>query len=155
MTTNPIFQEINELGEKPWEVHIASSAMELIHNEGAQAFPDECCGFLYGEGGDTRQITLAVAVKNSQEGDQRRRFQIDPLDYMRAEQFAFDEGLELLGIYHTHPNHPAKPSIHDLNQAMPEFSYLILSVQEGTPDHARSWRLGEAGFFQEENLTIS
>ena len=70
----------------------------------------------------------AVPVENSKEGDQRRRFEISPLEYMKAERFAIENQLQLLGVYHSHPDHPAIASQHDLAVAMPYFSYIIISV---------------------------
>jgi len=119
-------------------------------------FPNEGCGFFYGteeNEGQLRHVLLAEAVINSKEGDQRRRFEISPLDYMKAEKKALELGLNLLGIYHSHPNHPAIPSIHDLKQAVPYFSYIILSVQEGQAAELTSWRLNEErGEFEAEEV---
>jgi len=119
-------------------------------------FPNEGCGFFYGteeNEGQLRHVLLAEAVINSKEGDQRRRFEISPLDYMKAEKKALELGLNLLGIYHSHPNHPAIPSIHDLKQAVPYFSYIILSVQEGQATELTSWRLNEErGEFEAEEV---
>ena len=113
------------------EVIIESDAIELMQKDAIQAFPNECCGFMYGyEEGNSRKITIAVPVINSKDGDQRRRFEISPIDYMRAENYALSNNLNLLGVYHSHPLHPAIPSQHDLVQAMPFFSYLILSVTD-------------------------
>ncbi|MEO1416314.1 MAG: M67 family metallopeptidase [Bacteroidota bacterium] len=133
---------------------IAPEAWTVMKEDAESRFPNECCGFFYGKDGEIRTVSLATVVHNSKEGDQRRRFEISPLDYMRAEKKAIAEGLDLLGVYHSHPNHPAIPSIHDLKQAVPHFSYIILSVQEGTYDHVRSWRLTEEGQFAEETLLL-
>ncbi len=77
-------------------------------------------------------------MDNHKEGDQRRRFEISDLDYMKAERHAAKEGLTLLGVYHSHPLHPAIPSEHDHTVAMPFFSYLIVSVQTEGTAHVRS-----------------
>lgn len=122
-------------------IRISESAIKVMEAQGEKDFPNECCGFLYGTDGDIRKILDARPVINSREGDQRRRFTISPQDYMAAERYALENNTTLLGIYHTHPNHPAIASEHDRRQAMPYFSYVILSVQEGKSDHLRSWRL--------------
>lgn len=123
-------------------ITIESQALNTILADGQHAFPNECCGFMYGiETADNRIISKAIPVDNSKEGDQRRRFEISPLDYMRAERYALENNLLLLGVYHSHPNHPAIASIHDLAKAMPYFSYVIVSVMEGEINHIRSWRL--------------
>jgi proteasome lid subunit RPN8/RPN11 len=117
-------------------------------------FPDECCGFLYGsEQSDSRVITKILEVNNSKSGDKKRRFEISGKDYMLAEKFAVENDVQLLGIYHSHPNHPAIPSEHDRVAALPYFSYVILSVKDGSIDHIRSWRLNDVSQFEEENFT--
>ncbi|MCB0855302.1 MAG: M67 family metallopeptidase [Bacteroidetes bacterium] len=134
---------------------ITPEAYHTMIEHGESGFPNEICGFLYGKySGDEKLITLAKPAENVKEGDQRRRFEIDPRDYQRAEVFALTEGFDFLGLYHTHPNHPAIPSIHDLKQAMPVFSYIILSIQEGKFDHIRSWQIDDQeNKFFEENIT--
>src|SRR5690349_20753444 len=92
-------------------------------------YPDECCGFFFGsETGELRLVEDACAVVNSKEGDKRRRFVISPKDYMDAEKYPLENNLAFLGIYHSHPEHPAIPSEHDRKAAQPYFSYIILSV---------------------------
>ncbi len=117
-------------------------------------YPNEICGFFYGLEGDVRQVRFAQEVDNAKEGDQSRRFQIDPLDYQKAEKYAIDHDLDLLGVYHSHPDHPAKPSEHDRKVAMPWFSYIIISVQDGKAENARSWRLNDERQFDEEEIDI-
>lgn len=129
-----------------YQLSLAPEAEQYILQQLEADFPNEGCGFFYGteeNEGQLRHVLLAEAVINSKEGDQRRRFEISPLDYMKAERKALELGLNLLGIYHSHPNHPAIPSIHDLKQAVPYFSYIILSVQEGQAAELTSWRLNE------------
>ncbi len=133
-------------------IAIEFEALQVMKEDAIDAYPDECCGFLYGDEKDLRTITLARPVHNAKEGDKRRRFEIAASDYMDAEQFAADEGLSLLGVYHSHPDHPAIPSIHDLRQAMPFFSYIILSVKKGKVVDLRSWQLSGDGRFEEEAL---
>jgi len=115
-------------------------------------YPDECCGFLYGteQTDSSRMITKILEVNNSKTGDKRRRFEISGKDYMLAEKFALENDTLLLGIYHSHPNHPAIPSEHDRVAALPYFSYVILSITPGTIDHIRSWQLNDLSQFEEE-----
>ena len=119
-------------------------------------FPHEGCGFFFGtEEGNDRKVTVIRPVDNAKEGDQRRRFEVSPLDYIKAERFALQHDLAFLGIYHSHPNHPAIPSIHDLKQAVPYFSYIIVSIQEGKSANTTSWRLDEEkGEFEEEKVIL-
>jgi len=118
-----------------------------------QTFPDECCGFFFGkETGEGRIILKSLVVNNSKEGDKRRRFEISPKDYLNAERFADENELQLLGVYHSHPNHPAIPSEHDRVAAQPYFSYIIISVKENEIADIRSWQLNEDFQFEEEKI---
>jgi proteasome lid subunit RPN8/RPN11 len=138
-------------------IRLNEQAFLLMQQDALSTFPNECCGFFYGDdSGNIRDILLAKEVVNSQAGDQRRRFEIAPFDYMKAEQYALKNNLTLLGIYHSHPNHPSVPSIHDLQKALPYFSYIIISVNEGQFNTLQSWRLNEQiGQFEEEQVHYS
>src|SRR5688500_18557078 len=132
---------------------LETEAQKIIVQDAVDAFPDECCGFVFGhEDSDGRRtITEARVVKNVKEGDKRRRFEIAPQDYLDAEKYAEEKQIELLGVYHSHPNHPAVPSEHDRAAAQPFFSYLIISVNDKIPGPIRSWRLNDDWQFEEEN----
>src|SRR4051794_20766488 len=107
---------------------IHATPNEVMRDHAMKDFPDECCGFLYGHDTETyRVIESAAPVENKKEGDKKRRFEISAIDYMKAEQHALKNKTTLLGVYHSHPQHPAIASEHDLKQAMPFFSYIILS----------------------------
>ncbi len=135
------------------QLNISEEALKLMLQHAEEAYPNECCGFFYGaETGETRNIEEARRVANSKEGDQRRRFEVSPLDYMQAEMHAEKSGKTLLGVYHSHPNHPARPSEHDLKQAIPFFSYIIISVQKGKFADITSWQLDEKKDFEEEKI---
>ncbi|MFT5169204.1 MAG: proteasome lid subunit RPN8/RPN11 [Saprospiraceae bacterium] len=136
-------------------ININQTVFEAISSHGEATFPNECCGFLYGDDSDGRQITSSMPIHNSKEGDQRRRFEISPLDYMKAERYALENDTQLLGIYHSHPNHPAIASVHDLAKAMPFFSYVIVSILEGKYADIKSWKLyDEKREFNEEKVRI-
>jgi proteasome lid subunit RPN8/RPN11 len=125
----------------------------IMRRDALDVFPNECCGFMYGyETEAERIITLAVPVLNSKEGDQRRRFEISPFDYMKAESIALKQNLTLLGVYHSHPQHPAIASETDLKSAMPFFSYVIYSVLDGKIADVKSWKLNDKNenFYEEE-----
>ncbi|HEX6430077.1 MAG TPA: M67 family metallopeptidase [Niastella sp.] len=132
---------------------LENDAQKIIVQDAMDAFPDECCGFVFGheDSNGRRIITEARVVKNVKEGDKRRRFEIAPQDYLDAEKYAEEQQLELLGVYHSHPNHPAVPSEHDRAAAQPFFSYLIISVNDKIPGPIRSWRLNDDWQFVEEN----
>jgi len=132
---------------------IDSAALKAMTDHAEASFPNECCGFFYGsEDGHIRAVTVSTEVTNSKEGDQRRRFAISDKDYLNAERHAAREGLALLGVYHSHPLHPAIPSEHDLAVALPYFSYIIVSVQPEGSAHLRSWQLDDSRQFDEEHI---
>ncbi|HEX4851712.1 MAG TPA: M67 family metallopeptidase [Puia sp.] len=135
-------------------IFIETDAHQRMVEDAVNNFPDECCGFMLGEEDpeENRIISEILVVDNSKEGDKSRRFEISSKDYLRAEQFAIDRNLSLLGIYHSHPNHPAIPSEHDRKAAQPFFSYVILSVLNNEFVSLRSWRLNEDEQFEEENV---
>ena len=112
----------------------------VIRSHGEETFPHECCGALIGR--DDR-VTAAVPLPNTTEDGPRRRFLVRPSDYRMAEQQASELGGELLGFYHSHPDHPARPSQFDLDHAWPSFSYVIVSIMAGEDKFLTSWRLKE------------
>lgn len=134
---------------------ITEPALTTMQEHAEASYPNECCGFFYGrDEGDQREVTLARKVENAKEGDQSNRFRINPRDYQKAEQYALENDLDLLGVYHSHPDHPAEPSEHDRKVAMPYFSYIIISVQNGEAVTTRSWQLNEERRFDEEAVAL-
>jgi proteasome lid subunit RPN8/RPN11 len=95
----------------------------------------------------------SFALPNMTDEGPRRRFLVRPGDYRAAEARAAETGRELLGFYHSHPDHPAEPSQYDLDHAWPFFSYVIVSVRNGQPRELRSWRLrDDRSQFDEEDV---
>lgn len=132
---------------------IEQKPLDEMFRDALQSFPDECCGFFFGkEAGEERIITDIFVVNNSKEGDKRRRFEIAPKDYLDAERSADENERQLLGVYHSHPNHPAIPSEHDRVAAQPYFSYIIISVKENEIAAIRSWQLNDFFQFEEEPI---
>jgi proteasome lid subunit RPN8/RPN11 len=135
-------------------IKLEPQALDTMLQDAVNTFPDECCGFFFGgEEGEDRLITEVQVVHNAKEGDKRRRYEVAPRDYLKAEAYADEKGLSLLGVYHSHPNHPALPSETDRLAAQPFFSYIIISVLEGRVDAIRSWQLNDNQQFEEETLT--
>ncbi|MFP3091412.1 M67 family metallopeptidase [Treponema sp. TIM-1] len=132
-------------------------AEQRIREEGERAWPNECCGFLLGilEGGEKRADSI-LAVENAWEaGEQYHRFVITPEDVLHAEKEARRQKKDILGIYHSHPDHPAKPSDYDREQALPFYSYVIVAVQGGTAAELTSWELtGDRDQFLEEEVRL-
>ena len=132
---------------------IGQIPLDEMIKDAVKTFPDECCGFLFGkEENDNRTVIKTQVVDNAREGDKKRRFVISLKDYLKAEQFADVNNLQLIGVYHSHPNHPAIPSEHDRVAAQPFFSYIILSVFNNEFDHIRSWQLNDERQFEEEKI---
>jgi proteasome lid subunit RPN8/RPN11 len=111
-----------------------------IRRHGEETFPHECCGALIGQDG---LVTAAVALPNTTEEGPRRRFLVRPSDYRLAEREASERRGELLGFYHSHPDHPARPSQFDLDHAWPTFAYVIVSVRAGASALMTVWFLKE------------
>jgi len=122
-------------------------------------YPREACGLLLGElrdGGEQRVCAVLPATNAwPATADQRHRYLIAPDDYLRADRLAAAQGWEVIGAYHSHPDHPAHPSAFDCEQAWPGIAYLIVSVQAGEAAEARAWRLREArDGFDEEAVSL-
>jgi proteasome lid subunit RPN8/RPN11 len=124
---------------------------DAIRRHGSETYPHECCGALIGRDG---VVSSVFALPNTTEEGPRRRFLVRPDDYRQAEKEARSAGGDLLGFYHSHPDHPARPSQYDLDHAWPVFSYIIVSVRGGAPEDMTSWRLREdRSAFDQEDLT--
>src|SRR5687767_8655583 len=119
---------------------LAAEAEAEIRRHAAETYPDECCGALIAS---DDVIVEAFRLPNTTAAGARRRFLIGPEDYRLAEARARDRPGRLAGFYHSHPDHPARPSEHDLAQAWPNLTYIIVAVRAGTPEDLRFWRLRE------------
>ena len=130
---------------------LRSGAAAAIRRHGVEAYPNECCGALLGRDG---VVLETFALPNTTDEGPRRRFRVSAADYRSAENHAAERGTELLGFYHSHPDHPARPSQYDLDHAWPFFSYVIVSVRGGAPEDMTSWRLrDDRSAFDEETLS--
>lgn len=126
-----------------------------MREHGRQSYRDEACGVIYGRSDDELKEVLDVQpLANSRDRHRHRRFLITSTDYRRAEARAYSQGMELLGFFHSHPDHPACPSAYDLEHAVPFFSYVIVSVSGGEPGEVRSFVMKEdrTAFAEEEML---
>src|SRR2546422_11402247 len=121
-----------------------------IRRHGEETYPHECCGALVGSG---NRVTATVALPNTTEEGPRRRFMVRPSDYRVAEQKASELGGDLLGFYHSHPDHPARPSQYDLDHAWPTFAYIIVAVAQGAAGEMTVWYLkDDRSSFEEGSL---
>src|SRR5437899_5130024 len=131
-------------------LHLPEAAASDIRRHGEETYPHECCGALVGREG---RVAAAVALPNTTEEGPRRRFLVRPSDYVLAERRASEHGGALLGFYHPHPDHPARPSQYDLDHAWPTFAYVIVAVAAGTAGDMTVWYLkDDRSSFQEGNL---
>ena len=129
---------------------IAPEVEVVIRRHGETTYPHECCGALVGR---DDHATAAVELPNTTEEGPRRRFLVRPADYRMAEQRAAELGVELLGFYHSHPDHPARPSQFDLDHAWPTFAYIIVAVAAGAAGDMTVWYLkDDRSSFEEGDL---
>jgi proteasome lid subunit RPN8/RPN11 len=133
-------------------LQLTPEVADAIRTHGVETYPHECCGALVGRDGEA---TSTVALPNITDEGPRRRFRVSDTDYLRVERAADAAGAELLGFYHSHPDHPARPSQYDLDHALPNFSYIIVSVLAGVAEDMRSWKLrDDRSAFDEEALSV-
>jgi proteasome lid subunit RPN8/RPN11 len=125
-----------------------------IHANGERAYPEEGAGFLFGSDGPSRHVIAVYDLPNAREDTARHnRYLITPQDYLKGELEAERMGLDVIGVFHSHPDHPNRPSDYDREWAQPNFSYVITSIQSGRAVESRSWRLTEdRGEFIEEAI---
>lgn len=134
--------------------------IEKIKEQGELGYPYEICGFLLGSidfKNDIRKVEEVIQVENQNKERANDRFEISPQDYQRVENYAYSKGLDIVGIYHTHPDHPSRPSETDLKFAQHDLSYIILSVKNGKADKWECWVLDNSSKekkFIKENVEI-
>jgi proteasome lid subunit RPN8/RPN11 len=127
-------------------VTVRAGILASVRRFAAAAYPEECCGFLFApaqpaNGAPPREIVDVVPAANEVEGERRRRFIISPKELQRAEERAASAGQVVAGFYHSHPDHPARPSRFDAEHAWPWYTYLVVSVD-------RTPRAHEVGAFE-------
>ncbi|HEV2352278.1 MAG TPA: M67 family metallopeptidase [Terriglobia bacterium] len=139
---------------------LGKAQTEAIREHGSADYPNECCGILLGQAnGARKEVKETVPLKNlridraraqeilpldaPERESERNRFLIDPLEQLRVEKGARARGLDVLGYYHSHPDHHARPSEYDRDHAWPWYSYVIVSVDRGVPKDLTSWVLSD------------
>ena len=150
-------------------VKIGKEAYEGMIKHCESGYPYEVCGVMIGTGKEIshyrkcrnliEEDSVDTEFKNSNQlGSERLRdrFELDPKSYLEADEWARSEGLEILGIYHSHPDHPSKPSETDRQIASPFWGYIIFSINEGKFNDARLWYINEDDFqFEQREYEIS
>lgn len=128
---------------------ISGHLAEKIRLHGAETYPHECCGALLGRDSElesqdaVREVLDLFPLVNRRDDSPRNRFSVTADDVRDAEKAGDAQGLEVVGWYHSHPDHPARPSQYDRDHAWPWYSYVIVSVQNGAPQDMTSWRLND------------
>jgi len=123
-------------------LRIPPAAGREIHDHLLAAYPEEGCGVLIGRESDgAREVERVVRCENRRPDGRGNRYLIAPEQFLAADCEARAAGLEVLGLFHSHPDHPAQPSASDLEHAWPYYSYLIVSVSGGAVAGQRCWRL--------------
>jgi proteasome lid subunit RPN8/RPN11 len=135
-------------------VRLSGSVVEEIRREGQQAYPGECCGVLGGRVSEVKEVFRAVPVVNRRTDD-RRRYLIAPDDLLRITSDLRQSDLEVMGYYHSHPDHPAEPSAFDSEHAWPWYSYIIVRVESGRAAELTSWVLeDDCSAMRQESLEV-
>ena len=140
------------------QLEISSELLNQIWQHGEAAYPEEGAGLLLGmELEGRRRVTALLPLTNARENTARHnRYLITAQDMLRGEQEAMRLGLDIVGVFHSHPDHPDRPSEFDREWALPWYSYLITSVQQGVAQGSRSWRLlDDRSQFIEEALAFT
>jgi proteasome lid subunit RPN8/RPN11 len=121
-------------------IRIEPGAWQTMVAHAQSTFPDECCGVMVGTiDGDHKLVTTALALENAYKGKQEDRYEIHPEDLLAADKSARAQGLDLIGIFHSHPDCDAYFSKTDLENSCPWYSFVVLSIKGGTFDHANSF----------------
>ncbi len=136
-------------------VALSRAQVQAIEAHARETFPEECCGFLLGPPTEPRKVVSLRRATNLVESNRERRYVIDPREQLALSKELQGTGQDILGYYHSHPNHPAEPSEFDRSHAWPWWSYLILSIVNRKPAELRAWILDEGtNAFRADELRI-
>jgi proteasome lid subunit RPN8/RPN11 len=137
-------------------VTLTKEQITEIERHGEREYPFECCGLLIGsfaENGEKTVVEIFPIENAREESAKHNRSLITPRDLMRGERFGRERKLDVVGNYHSHPDHPARPSQFDLDHALPVWSYVIVSVEKGKAAQVRSWEMeNDRSKFNEEEI---
>lgn len=132
-------------------LHLPPALRAEVETRVRAGYPSETCGLLLGRRSERQCVVSRVLqARNLNQERSRDRYELDPRDYLAADLDARAKGEDIVGVWHSHPDHPAQPSDTDLAAAWPEWSYLIVSVSGERVLDLRSWRLRKEGFEEEE-----
>ena len=121
-------------------IRVASEPWQEMVAHARSTYPNECCGAMLGRvDGEAKEVLAAMRLENSSAGSQAARYELRPQDLLAADKEARRQGLDLIGIYHSHPDCDAYFSKTDLENSCPWYSFIVLSIQNGEFHHANSW----------------
>lgn len=136
----------------------SEDVLNEIRRHGAMTYPEECCGFLLGSTGpDGNNVQAAWRAVNRNKDRRNDRYVISADDFRSAEKTATKLGMDIVGIYHSHPDHPARPSQTDLEAAtFPGYTYVIVSIEHGQPAEITAWTLApdRSDFLRDEISSV-
>jgi proteasome lid subunit RPN8/RPN11 len=136
-------------------MRLAPALMAAVREHAEQGYPDETCGIFVGRPGKAPEALEFHPVPNVVAERAHDRYLIDPLTQLRIEKAALSRGLEIVGFYHSHPDHPARPSQFDTEHGWPLWTYVVVSVERGKLTQATAWQLNEdARRFEEVPLDL-
>ena len=144
--------------ERLKKIHLTEAQHRQILSHGETTYPFEGAGLMLGLiEEDGRHVHQLITLENAKEqSEQHNRYLITAEDILQAEKKAASQGLSILGVFHSHPDHPNLPSEYDREYAIPWYSYLITSIDQGSASGSRCWRLeDDRSGFQEEEIVIS
>jgi proteasome lid subunit RPN8/RPN11 len=133
-------------------ITIPAPLLRQIYDHTERSYPHECCGVMGGTtAGENKMVHAFRICKNLNQERAHDRYNMDPLDQLRADREFKEHGWDIVGIYHSHPDHPSRPSQTDTDAAHEGYSYVIISVEKGKVAKAQSWVLneGEKKFYEE------
>ena len=137
------------------KLKISAALLERLETYLESHYPDEAAGLLLGKSVQAEQgeiLDLYMLENNFEEQERYHRYKIEGLDMLRAEDAAAERDLHILGVFHSHPDHPSRPSEYDREYALPWFTYLITSIESGRAAESQAWQLAEdrSGFNKTE-----
>ncbi len=120
-------------------ISIEKEAWDVMVAHARSTYPNECCGAMLGHVGDDKKVVVAVPIENAYAGGQQERYELRPEDLLKADREARSRGMDLVGIFHSHPDCDAYFSETDLKNSCPWYSFVVISIRKGEFDHANSW----------------
>ncbi|HWP54584.1 MAG TPA: M67 family metallopeptidase [Pyrinomonadaceae bacterium] len=138
-------------------IELEEQQLTEMREHAQRDYPFECCGLMLGRFAEGRKVVVQTyPISNAREEEAKRnRFLIRPEELLRGEKYARENGFDVVGFYHSHPDDRAVPSQYDLEHAWPTYSYIVVSVEKGQAVDLRSWEMeSDRSRFNEEGIVI-